>query len=47
MDKKNYISPEFEEILLFAEDMMTDSLGISTGGQDPDGDEYGEYHPIF
>ena len=59
--KKDYISPEFEEIKLLAADIVTSSDGaggsggsggssgggINTGDGDPDGDEYGEYYPIF
>ena len=53
--KKDYISPEFEEIKLLAADIVTASDGsggssgggINTGDGDPDGNEYGEYFPIF
>ena len=47
MDKKNYISPEIEKILLSAEDVVTASDGITTGGKEQGGNEYGEYYPIF
>ena len=47
MLKKEYITPSASEIDFNSQDFLLESSGISTGGQEAGGSEYGKYYPIF
>ena len=47
MLKKEYIAPSASEIVLDLQDFLLASSGITTGGQETGGSDYGKYYPIF